>query len=155
MIKVVLVLSVVVFGSFIQTDSCSPLEKNSKPITESAADQTKAAEKFLSISELNSEKQDKGIFETRGFVAKIYTCPPCPADAQCKPCMVDNIVISEEKKNLETYDLSKKEMIIFTDKSKDFEKGTEYKFKIEISDKKTTGSNLNDARLIDAKKKSV
>lgn len=108
----------------------------------------KAAEKFISISELNNRKPGKGIFETQGFVVNITDCPACPPDANCKPCMAENVVISEENKVLETYDLTDSDLIIFTKKSEDFKKGTEYKYKIKITDKKTTSANLNDVELI-------
>lgn len=102
----------------------------------------------MTISELNKENPSEGIFETKGFVTKIYTCPPCPPDAQCKPCMRENIIISEENNNLESYDLTEKKMIIFTNKAKTFSNGKEYKFKVKIVDGKTTSAKLNDAELI-------
>ncbi len=88
------------------------------------------------------------MFETEGFVAKIYTAPPCPPDTPCKPSMKDNIVISENNKTLETYDLSDKELILFTDKTAELELGKKYNVKIKITDAKTTGEDLNDIELI-------
>lgn len=148
--KILILISLVLFGNFAQVESCGKLAKTIDAIIEPGVDQSKKTEKFLTISGLNAEKPSKGVFETRGFVAKIYTCPPCPPHAQCKPCMGDNIVISEEKKNLDTYDLSEKEMIIFSVEAKKFSKGNEYRFKFEIHDQKSTSSNLNDSRLIRA-----
>ena len=150
MLKASLIFSAILFGSFVQSEYCGAVGKSADPIIEPGVDQSQIAEQVLSISELNSNNPKKGVFETRGFVAKIYTCPPCPPDAQCKPCMADNTVISEEMKNLETYLLSEKEMIIFSAKATDFERNKEYKFKFEISDKKTTAATLNDAHLIRA-----
>jgi hypothetical protein len=106
------------------------------------------AEKFLKIQEIKAQKPAPGIYETEGFVAKIYTCPPCPPNAQCKPCMRDNIVISEENKSLDSYDLTDREIIVFTQETKTFEKGKKYLFKIRITDKKTTSEAINDIELL-------
>ena len=143
MIKILLLISIFSFGNFVQINSCNKpnISSNNSEIT---------SEKFLSVSNLNEKRPKKGIFETRGFVAKIYTCPPCPPETECKPCMKGNIVISEENKILDGYELTKKELIIFTNKSESFTKGKEYKFKIKITADKTTSANLNDAELISA-----
>ncbi len=106
------------------------------------------AEKFLKISQINKEKPNKGTFKTEGFVVKIYTCPVCPPDSMCKPCMGNNIVISEENKNLESYDLTEKDLIIFTDKSESFTIGENYYFNIKITEQHTTSSDYNDVELL-------
>jgi hypothetical protein len=62
--------------------------------------------------------------------------------------MGNNIVLAEEKKEIETYNLSDREMIIFVDDPRIFELGTKYKLRVEIQDAKTTGDSLNDAYLI-------
>ncbi len=108
-------------------------------------------EQFHTISELNRQNPKEGIFETRGFVVKIYTCPLCPPDSQCKPCMKDNIVISEENKDLENYNLSNKNLIIFVKEPKSFEKGREYLFKIRVTDQKTTSAKLKDIEILASK----
>ncbi len=107
------------------------------------------ADKFLKIQEIRAQKPAPGIYETEGFVAKSYSCPPCPPNAQCKPCMRgNNIVISEENKSLDTYDLTDREIIVFTQETKTFEKGKKYLFKIRITEKKTTSEAVNDIELL-------
>ncbi len=148
MLKTLVLISFVLFGNFVQTDSCGKVGKKDSPIIEPNVNNSRAAGDFISISEINRKNPDSGVFETRGFIAKIYTCPPCPPDAQCKPCMKDNIVISEENKNLETYDLTEKELVVSTSEAKTFSKGKEYKFTIKLTDGKTTAADLNDIKLI-------
>lgn len=152
MIKILLLLSIFSYANFFQVNSCSKFgfaEEKEDPIIEQNLDKNIAG-KSVKISELNEQKPSEGVFETKGFVAKISVCPACPPNAQCKPCMKDNIIISEENKILETYDLTEKEMIIFTNKARSFEVGEEYIFKFKITDKKTTSSKLNDVELISA-----
>jgi len=150
MLKTLVLISFVSFGNFIQTDSCGKVEKKDPPIIEPNENKSGVAGDFISIGEINKKKPDSGIFETRGFIARIFTCPPCPPEAQCKPCMKDNILISEKNKYLETYDLTERELIVFTNEAKTFSKGKEYKLKVKITDVKTTTADLNDIELVDA-----
>ncbi|PIS47816.1 MAG: hypothetical protein COT17_01520 [Elusimicrobia bacterium CG08_land_8_20_14_0_20_51_18] len=104
--------------------------------------------KFYSISALKAKKPASGFFNTEGYVVKIYTCPPCPEGAMCKPCMRNNILISENANLQESYMLAKKDMILFTDKAKDFRLGEKYRFSIKVMDYSTTGDSINDVELI-------
>lgn len=106
------------------------------------------APKVYSIHQINKQKPMGGVFVTQGYIAKIYTAPACPPGAQCKPSMADNIVISEDKKNLDSYNLSAREMILFTSKTAELKKGKRYRFQIEITDQKTTNESLNDVVLL-------
>ena len=103
---------------------------------------------FYPIHEIKSNKFNSGTYNTEGYVVKIYTCPPCPKGAQCKMCMRDNIVISENNKLLEAYSLSDKEMILFANSPKQFELGKKYKFSINILDYKSTGEQINDVEIV-------
>jgi len=83
-----------------------------------------------------------------GYIVKIYACPPCPAGAMCKPCMGDNIVISDEDKALDTYSLTDKDLIVFTDKAKDFTLGKRYSFTVRLTEGKSTMDSINDVELL-------
>ncbi len=107
-----------------------------------------AAKIVLTIHEINRQKRASGVYVTQGYVAKIYAAPACPPGAQCKPSMKDNIVISETKKQLESYDLSEAELVVFTTKTAAPKRGRKYRFQIEITDQKTTGQPLNDIVLL-------
>ena len=102
----------------------------------------------ITIHELKETNPVSGNFNVEGYVVKIYTCPPCPKGAACKPCMGDNIEISENNKLLDTYSLSDTELIIFSNNPKQFELGKKYKFSIKILDDKSTGESINDIELI-------
>lgn len=103
---------------------------------------------FYPIHEIKQNKFNSGAYNTEGYVVKTYTCPPCPKGAQCKPCMRDNIVISENNQILETYTLSNNEMILFANNPKQFELGKKYQFSIKILDYKSTGESINDVEII-------
>lgn len=49
-----------------------------------------------------------------GWVSRTYTCPPCPPDALCKPCMGNNLVLSEENKRLADWTLATGDLLVFT-----------------------------------------
>lgn len=86
-------------------------------------------------------------FTTNAFVVYKYQCPPCPGDAQCKPCMKNNIVISEKPDLMIGYGgLGSREMILYCDDSAGFKLGKKYRFFIGYenvdfsSDKRTIWS---------------
>lgn len=160
MIKTFLVISILSLLSFSQINFCSKSEvpkndKTAKPAKKLKKPEPKYNEikvdKILEISQINKQKPMTGTFETKGFVVKITDCPACPPDAICKPCMAENILVSEEYKKLDKYDLTDKELIIFTKDSEEFEVGKEYNFKVKITDKRSTSAELNDVQLASAK----
>jgi len=103
---------------------------------------------FYSISELKQNNFSTGEFTTEGYVVKIYTCPICPEGYQCKPCMRNNLVISENNQLLANYALTSKELIIFTDNVQPFELGQKYKFTVKILDSKSTTEPINDIEVV-------
>ena len=106
----------------------------------------------VSIHQIKAEKGKRGEYQTEGYVIKTYICPPCPPRAQCKPCMMNtNIVISEVNKSLNSYELTDKDIILFTRDAAPFEIGKKYLFTIKITDRKTTSEPLNDIELIEYK----
>ena len=64
--------------------------------------------------------------------------------------MRNNIVVSEENKSSNNYELTGKEIIIFTNQAESFAEGKQYQFTIKITDSKTISANLNDIELIDS-----
>ncbi len=103
---------------------------------------------LYSIHGLKQKNLTSGNFSVEGWVVKIYTCPVCPEGASCKPCMKDNIVISESDKLLGAYALTEKEMIVFSSNPGQFELGKKYRFSIKISDYRSTGEPINDIELV-------
>ena len=151
MLKTFILLSAVFFGIITITGLCDGKRDTVNPIAESNIDNSAFGGEHLTISEINERKPKGGIVETKGFVALIYTCPPCPSGAQCKPCMRDNVVISEDDKMLTTYDLTKKQLILFGDGLSKLEVGTEYRFRVRITSGKTTEFDLKDFEVISVK----
>ncbi len=82
------------------------------------------------IAEINLFKNPTAEYFTNGFVIITYSCPPCPQGANCKPCMGDNIVISEYNKALDYNQLSSNELIVFTEHPNNFKVGKKYRFLI-------------------------
>src|SRR2546428_12935579 len=66
------------------------------------------------------QKNDlEGPFRIEGYVIQTYKCPPCPAGMQCKPCLGDHIVITD---NVDEKDPARiKRLRIFTSKPEQFE----------------------------------
>jgi hypothetical protein len=139
LIVLVLIINVLVFTRAYGQDISFGAEAT-KPETES---------NFFKISEIKRGNFGPGQYSTEGFVVRVYTCPDCPAGAVCKPCMKDNIVISENNQELKDYSgLTNSELIIFTNHVTEFEIGSSYKFLINITNNKSTLENINDIELV-------
>jgi hypothetical protein len=109
-----------------------------------------AGAKIYSVSELKAAKPKAGrAFWVEGFISKTYVCPPCPEGAQCKPCMKDNVVLSQTKKKLESYaDVKADDLIVFTADSRSFAVGRKRRLKVKITDRKTTSEPINDVEVM-------
>ena len=107
--------------------------------------------KRIKINQLKKQKPEKGSFIVQGFVVKIYICPPCPPKVYCKPCLGNNFVLSEENKSLNDYNLTDKDLIIFTSNPKKLVKGKKYQVKIKITNQKSTSEPLNNIEMISYK----
>ena len=68
----------------------------------------------FNISTLVKHHKENLIFKTQAYVVYKYACPHCPEGTQCKPCMGDNVVISEADGKFENYnDLNSSRMIVY------------------------------------------
>lgn len=48
-----------------------------------------------SVATFQSEHPQTGTYTLSAYVVDIYLCPPCPAGAMCKPCIPENITLSD------------------------------------------------------------
>lgn len=141
-ILTVLLISLLILGCTAQQ------QKTQLPRDSQLGPNANATAPMYPIHELKQNNFTSGNFTVEGYVVKIYICPPCPQDAACKPCMRDNIVVSESDNLLDTYTLTEKELIVFTNNTKQFELGAKYRFSVFISDHKSTGESINDVELV-------
>ena len=145
-------LSIIAVGLFIVTGLVMLGYAQDSENTAASTDMPDAATHSITIHELKQSDLTEGRFYIEGYVAKIYTCPPCPEGTQCKPCMGDNIVVSEDKKEVGGYGgLSPKELIVFTDKTGELKLGGKYQFFVKVLNEKTTLEPVNNVQLIEYK----
>lgn len=85
---------------------------------------------LLTFDDLQKNEGIDGPFRIEGYVLDIYKCPPCPPGAMCKPCIPDNVVITD---TAEPKDLSKVSRLrIFTEKTDQFEQKKKYSFTVKL-----------------------
>jgi hypothetical protein len=104
----------------------------------------------LKVSELAAKQAGKGTYEVEGYVIKAYHCPPCPPGAMCKPCMRDNVVLSDEPRHIDLYtEQGAAEVIVFTQgvEGAALEVGKRYRLKVEVQAQSTTDRG-HDVQLI-------
>ncbi len=59
------------------------------PLTARAQDKPESVSAFL------AQHPDSGPYIISAYVVDVYLCPPCPDGAYCKPCIPDNITLSD------------------------------------------------------------
>jgi hypothetical protein len=101
---------------------------------------------LLTFTDLERNGVGEQAFRIVGYVIDIYKCPPCPPGAMCKPCIPDNIVVTD---NVEEEDLSKvKRLRIYADEPEQFEVKKKYLFNVKLKGSLPPGSAITDVELV-------
>jgi hypothetical protein len=103
---------------------------------------------LLTFDDLKRNDGIEGPFRIEGaYVIEIHKCPPCPAGAQCKPCLGDYIVVTD---NVDEKDpLLIKRVRVFTTKPEKFELKQKFSFVTKVRGKAPSGKPIEDLDLID------
>ena len=100
---------------------------------------------LLTFSDL--QKNDlQGPFRIEGYVIQTYKCPPCPEGAQCKPCLGDHIVITDDVDEKDRAQV--KRLRIFTSKPEQFELKKQYSFLVKVRGKLPKDRAIENVELI-------
>ncbi|HYV24148.1 MAG TPA: hypothetical protein VE969_02840 [Pyrinomonadaceae bacterium] len=101
---------------------------------------------LLTFDDLKKNDGIEGQFRIEGYVLDIYKCPPCPPRAMCKPCIPDNVVITD---TAEPKDLSKVNRLrVFTEKPEQFEQKKKYSFTVKLKQPFPAGQAINTVDLV-------
>jgi len=101
---------------------------------------------LLTFEDLKKNDGIEGQFRIEGYVLDIYKCPPCPPRAICKPCIPDNLVITDAA---DPKGLSKiNRLRIFTDKAEQFELKKKYSFTVNLKNKVPAAHAITDVHLV-------
>jgi hypothetical protein len=87
-------------------------------------------------------------YRLRGYVVKQYRCPPCPPGASCKPCMGNNVVISDDPDRHELYDLDDRDVIVFLEDPESLELGASVEVDVRVLDRRQSNRGINDLALV-------
>jgi hypothetical protein len=120
------------------------------PAISSSHNQDPAAKPpLLTFDDLQKNDGVEGSFRIEGYVINIYKCPPCPAGMQCKPCIPDNIDVTD---NIKEQDMSRiRRLRIFTDKTEQFELKKKYSLVVKVKGQIPKGRPIENVELIAAK----
>ena len=111
--------------------------------------QEQARPPLLTFDDLKKNDRVEGSFRIEGFVLDIYKCPPCPPGAMCKPCIPDNVVITD---TAEPKDLSKVNRLrIYTEKVDQFEQKKKYSFTVKLKQPFPAGQAISAVDLVSFK----
>ena len=101
---------------------------------------------LLTFADLQRNDLDEAPFRIEGYVLQIYKCPPCPVGAQCKPCLGDHVVVTDNLN--EKNPVLIKHLRIFNKKPEQFEVGKRYSFLVKVRGKIREGRPTEEVDLI-------
>jgi hypothetical protein len=101
---------------------------------------------LLTFEDLQKNDGVEGPFRIEGFVINIYKCPPCPPLATCKPCLPDNIEVTDnpDEKNPALI----RRLRILTDKPQEFGLKKKYSFVVKVKGQPPRGRAIESVDLI-------
>ena len=101
---------------------------------------------LVTFSDLQQSDSIQSPFRIVGYVLNIYKCPPCPPGAMCKPCVPNNIIITDAA---DPKDLSRiNRLRIFTEKPHELEPKKKYSFTVKLKHKLSAGQAITDVDLV-------
>lgn len=87
--------------------------------------------KYPLVSNINDVNRNKPVFfSIKAFVIDIYNCPPCPEGAMCKPCMGDNVTISD---TVSSGNSSNTNLRVFIKNQEQFQLNKKYFFALKLT----------------------
>ena len=108
--------------------------------------QEPAKSPLLAFDDLKKNDRIEGSFRIEGYVLDIYKCPPCPPGAMCKPCIPDNVVITD---TADSKDLSKVNRLrIYTERADQFEQKKKYSFTVKLKQPFPPGQAITAVDLV-------
>ena len=101
----------------------------------------------LSVAQFRQLAPTSGEHEISGYIAKRYRCPLCPAGAVCKPCMGNNVLVSQANELHTSYPSAGEFLVVFTDAPERLSIGKKYSLTVEVLESQTTGYGVRDLKL--------
>jgi hypothetical protein len=104
---------------------------------------------LITFDGLNRSDLDDGPFRIEGVVTDIHKCPPCPAGAQCKPCLGDYLLITDNPDEKDP--ALKRRLRIFARRAEldRLEVAQKYTFLVKVRGKLRDGKSLEEVDLVD------
>jgi hypothetical protein len=104
---------------------------------------------LLNFSDLQKFDGVNATFRIEGYIFDVYRCPPCPKGAMCKPCIPDNVVISDK---IDQKDMSSiKRLRIYTKDTDQFTLKKRYIFTLKIRGDLEKGKPIENIDLVNFK----
>lgn len=105
---------------------------------------------LITFAQLNRSDLDDGPFRIEGCVIQIYKCPPCPEGAQCKPCLGDHVVISDNPDEKDPALIRRLRIFTKIPELEKLEVTEKYSFLVKVRGRLRDGKPLEEVDLISA-----
>jgi hypothetical protein len=144
--------TVVWFAFLLEMMSCTPAASVPTTTTPAAAASATAAPAPASgsVATLLARHPSSGSATVTGYVTYLYRCPPCPPGAMCKPCMGDNLVLSDAPKQVTSYsDVGDEDLVVLADRAQldALKVGSRYRLDLDIGPEKHLSNTIPDPHL--------
>ena len=107
---------------------------------------------IYSVAEFKTKNLPPAVYHIEAYVTFIYTCPPCPAGALCKPCSPNFAIISDESQpHTATNDLTNKDLLLYRSSTEKLKIGHRYRFYIRVLEKDIYGGPGNAIKILNVK----
>ncbi len=85
-------------------------------------------------------------FQIEGYVLDIYKCPPCPPRGMCKPCIADNVTLTDTDDRSDLSNL--KRLRVFTEETDKFVMNGKYIVTVRVKGTPKMGDAIDSVDLI-------
>jgi hypothetical protein len=103
---------------------------------------------LITFAQLNRSDLDDGPFRIEGQVTEVHRCPPCPEGAQCKPCLGDHLVITDNPDEKDPALIRRLRIFVKVPELEKFEIAKTYSFLVKVRGRLRNGKPLEEVELI-------
>jgi len=103
---------------------------------------------LITFAQLNRSDLDDGPFRIEGHVTEVYKCPPCPEGAQCKPCLGDHLVITDNPDEKDPALIRRLRIFSRRPELEELEIAKQYSFLVKVRGRLRNGKPLEEVDLI-------